>query len=214
MPEQVFISYSHEDEQYLNELLTHLRPLERAGQVSKWSDQQIQPGSPWLAEIQAALAQAEVAVLLVSPAFLASDFIDEHELGPLLQSAAAGGVKILWVPVRASNYEDTPLQRLQAVWPPKQPLANMSEAERDVAWVQVCKAIKHALIPATANTAPANPTPPSRPGPANAHPALTVWREKLDFLLEQEAIAADSAQQFQLRKLIEEARQKIHSLGG
>jgi SEFIR domain-containing protein len=44
--------------------------------------------------------------------------------------------------------------------------------------------------------------------------ALKVWQEKLAYLLEQEAIAVDPDQKFRLRKLIEEARQKIHELGG
>ena len=88
------------------------------------------------------MKNARVAVLLVSPGFLASDFINDHELGPLLQEAKAGGVRILWVPLRASSYEETGLKDLQAVSPPEEPLAQMSRAERDAAWVRVCKEIK------------------------------------------------------------------------
>lgn len=44
--------------------------------------------------------------------------------------------------------------------------------------------------------------------------ALAVWNEKLAFLQEQEAAAADPAQKFALRKQIEEARAKILELGG
>jgi len=94
--------------------------------------------------IQAALARTRVAVLLVSPDFLASDFIHEKELGPLLAAAEAGGVRILWVPLRPSAYEETSLKDLQAVSPPDKPLAQMSKADRDAAWVLVCKEIKGA----------------------------------------------------------------------
>jgi TIR domain len=48
----------------------------------------------------------------------------------------------------------------------------------------------------------------------SAPAALKVWKEKLTFLQGQEAAAADPAQKFGLRKLIEEARARILELGG
>jgi hypothetical protein len=45
-------------------------------------------------------------------------------------------------------------------------------------------------------------------------PALTVWIEKLEYLKQQEALAADPAQKFALKKQIEEAQVKIRELGG
>ncbi len=43
--------------------------------------------------------------------------------------------------------------------------------------------------------------------------ALQTWREKLAYLLEQEAITADPAQKYALSKLIQEARERLHELG-
>jgi hypothetical protein len=146
MRDQVFISYSHRDKKLMEDLLTHLKPHLRSG-LTAWSDKQIASGAQWLQEIQDALAKTSVAVLLVSPDFLASDFIDKHELGPLLKEAKAGGVRILWVPLRAAAYEETPLKDYQAVSPPDRPLAQMSRADRDEAWVRVCKEIKRAANP-------------------------------------------------------------------
>ena len=140
----VFISYSHKDTKHLKELRTHLKPLERAGRVSPWSDTQIAPSSKWFDEINAALARTSVALMLVSSDFLNSDFIDEHELGPLLKEAEAGGVKILWVLIRDCLYRETPLAQYQAVLPPDQPVAKMRAPERDTAWRKVCEAIKQA----------------------------------------------------------------------
>lgn len=48
----------------------------------------------------------------------------------------------------------------------------------------------------------------------NPSPALALWREKLDFLLVEEAVTADPDMKFRLRHLIAEAREKIRSSGG
>ena len=48
----------------------------------------------------------------------------------------------------------------------------------------------------------------------NPSPALAIWREKLDFLLVQEAVTVDPDMKFRLRHLITEAQEKIRSLGG
>lgn len=148
----LFISYSHQDKRWLDELLTQLKPYSRNGVVTAWSDKQIKAGSKWRKEIRAALENARIAVLLVTPDFLASDFIYEHELTPLLKSAESGGVQILWIPVRASSYEQYSLSEDQAVIDPRKPLAEM-RSRRDRAWVRVCKAIIEAAKPNTEGAA-------------------------------------------------------------
>jgi hypothetical protein len=140
----VFNSYSHKDKKFAEQLLTHLKPLERTIGVEAWSDVQIRPGDKWLEKIKTALAEAKVAVMLVTKDFLASDFIDQHELGPLLREAARGGTRVLWVPLRACSWNETPLKNYQAAIPPEKPLAEM-KAERDRAWVNICDEVKRAV---------------------------------------------------------------------
>jgi len=141
---QVFISYSHKDERWLSDLLKHLKPYVRDESITAWSDRQITPGSKWLPEIEEALALTKVAVLLVTPDFLASDFIHEKELGPLLKEAEKGGVRILWIPVRACSYKKTPLKNYQAVIDPDKPLVNF-RLNRDKTWVSICEEIERAV---------------------------------------------------------------------
>jgi hypothetical protein len=139
--DQVFISYSHKDKKWLNALLTHLKPYARSSTITMWSDNQIQPGSKWFEQIREALNKTNVAVLLVTPHFLASEFIHEHELTPFLADAATGGMTILWIPVRASSYAASPLQKYRAIIDPEKPLAEMKE-KRDAAWVHICQTIE------------------------------------------------------------------------
>lgn len=142
--DQVFISYSHKDRKWLDALLTHLQPYIRDDSISPWSDKDIQPGSKWFEQIRAELDRARVAVLLVTPNFLASDFVHKHELTPILTEAEKGGVTILWIHVRASSYQKTPIAEYEAVIDPAKPLAQM-KAERDAALVQICTSITRTL---------------------------------------------------------------------
>ena len=143
----VFISYSHKDKRWRDQLEIMLKPYLREGSITSWSDEQIVAGSQWFGEIKSALIQTTVAVLLVTPDFLASDFIHEHESGPLLKEAEQGGVRILWVPVRGSAYEQTALKNYQtaAALDPNKPLATWPKAKRDQAWVKICEEIKKAV---------------------------------------------------------------------
>jgi hypothetical protein len=169
--DQVVISYSHQDKRFLDDLLTHIKPYLRKGKFPAWSDKQIEPGSVWFDKIKAALAKTSVAVLLVSPDFLASDFIHDNELGPLLKEAADGGVKILWVLIRDCAWRETPLKDFQSVLPPEQPLAAMTKAKRDTAWRKVCEAIKLAAEPSSPRpSALLHEIPAGRPRASSANP--------------------------------------------
>lgn len=137
---QVFVSYSHRDRKHLDRLRVHMRPLERAGLVDLWDDTRIAAGGKWRSEI------AQAAVLLVSADFLASAFIVENELPPLLSAAKGGGTTILPVIVSASRFERTPtLSSFQAVNSPSRPLAGLPAAERERVWVEVANAVEAAL---------------------------------------------------------------------
>ncbi len=81
---RIFISYSHQDKAWKERLVKHLNVLALEGHYSVWEDRQIKPGSEWLAEIEEALNQAQVAILMVSVDFLNSGFIRKQEIPRIL----------------------------------------------------------------------------------------------------------------------------------
>lgn len=141
---QIFISYSHKDKQWLEELQRMLKPLTRSKKITLWSDTAIKTGKKWKDEIRKAIDSAAVAVLLVSQHFLASDFIADEELPPLLEAAKTEGLIIFWVAVSHCLYEETIIKDYQAANDPSQPLTDLSPAELNKAIADISRKIKEA----------------------------------------------------------------------
>ncbi len=140
---RIFVSYSHADSDWLKRLQVHLKPLERAGTIEWWDDTRILPGMVWREEIEKALDAAHIGVLLVSADFVASDFIANHELPPLLAAAQDRGLTILSLIVGPSQFENTPeLSRFQAVNDPAQPLIGLPKAEQETVLLKLANWIR------------------------------------------------------------------------
>jgi cellulose biosynthesis protein BcsQ len=136
--DRVFISYSHHDIKWVTLLKTVLVPV--IGNIDIWDDTMIRPGERWRSKIQASLRSAKVAVLLVSPEFLASEFISTNELPSLLNVE----VEAVWCPISPSLVDRTPIVNYQAVINPARPLSAMRKAEQSEALVRMAKEIEKA----------------------------------------------------------------------
>ena len=110
---------------------TIFAPLITKGLVDFWDDTKIKPGTRWKAEIENALASAKAAILLVTADFLASDFIKEKELPPLLNKARDNGVTIYWIKIKECLVELTEIPDYQAAHDVNKPLAGLSTAARE-----------------------------------------------------------------------------------
>jgi WD40 repeat protein len=100
----VFVSYCREDAEWLRRFAVMLKPEVRERGVEVWSDTLIGPSREWRAEIDEAIARADVALLLVSPDFVASDYVMDVELPALCER----GVPLLPVLVRDCRYRSVP----------------------------------------------------------------------------------------------------------
>jgi len=109
-PARVYISYSHTDEDFRNRIEQALALLKGEGIIDIWSDREIRVGQDWAQEIDQQLELADIMLLLVSPAYLASEFAS-GEMNRALQRAEAGKVRIVPVIVRDCPWQGTPLSR-------------------------------------------------------------------------------------------------------
>jgi hypothetical protein len=80
----VFIAYSHRDRDLLGELQKHLKPLQKAWMLDLWDDLRVDSGPRGAVELRRAIDATRVALLLISPGFLASPFVAEHVLPVML----------------------------------------------------------------------------------------------------------------------------------
>lgn len=143
---KVFVSYSHKDKCYLDRLVVHLKPLEKQGRIELWSDIRISAGDLWRKEIEKATKQAQVVVLLVSADFLASDFIIENELPPLLEAAANDGAAIIPVILKPCRFSRDPkIGKFQAINSPEEPVSGSNEHDSELVYDAVAQRIEDLL---------------------------------------------------------------------
>ncbi len=142
--DKVFISYSHADKDYLNDIQRHFKPF--LNQINYWDDTQIQAGQKWKEEIKMAIENAQVAILLVSTDFLGSDFISTHELPLLLESAEKDGTTILTIILKPCLFEDfLDLNKFQALNAPSNPVSKMDYNEKEELYVNLVRQTKRVL---------------------------------------------------------------------
>lgn len=184
----VFISYAHSDNEsadaskrWLDRLLEHLEPLVLQERVNAWADTEIEGGEQWDSSIKAQLLDADVAVLLVSPAFLASKYIRNSELPVLLMNAKNEGRTVIPVILRPCLFAETkfkfpdpergpdelPLSIFQSANRPSKPLNSMQEHEQDAALVSVAQRIL--------KLARSKPSQAPSPSVATTGATHTVW---------------------------------------
>jgi hypothetical protein len=158
----VFVSYAHADNQgddpakrWLDRLRQHLQPLAFDDIVAVATDQDIALGEEWHDRIQADLKRAQAAVLLLSPAFMASRYIRDSELPVLLRGAKERGLRIVPVVLRPCLFAQTrfkfpdprqgpdefTLSDLQAAGSPAKALNEMDEGEQDRAPLRVAQTL-------------------------------------------------------------------------
>ena len=138
----VFVSYSRQDETWRGRFTEMLKPLVRERRLEVWSDDRMVTGYEWRPQLAEAIARARAALLLVSPSFLASDFIMDQELPALMQH----GVRLVPVLVRPCLWQAVPvLEGLQWGHDPERdgPVSDSANQERQI--VATCRVLNGLL---------------------------------------------------------------------
>ncbi|RKR14799.1 leucine rich repeat (LRR) protein [Maribacter vaceletii] len=129
---KIFISYSHKDKLWLEKVQTNLKAMGHSinEEHDVWDDTKIKVGDKWRDEIENALENARIAILIISTEFLASDFIQSDELPTLLRNAKNNGTRILPLIVGHCFFNNNKnLSEFQAINSPEKPLNSLTPSE-------------------------------------------------------------------------------------
>lgn len=116
-PPRVAISYAHADDRLKQSFVSHVQSAVNQGMIKQWDDRWIPAGSTWQAEIDDRFMEADVVVLLVSEAFLASQFCMQKEVPLVLERVARGEALVVPVIVRPCKWQTHDFAKYQAVLP-------------------------------------------------------------------------------------------------
>ena len=142
-PLDVFISYSHKDEDLKEELEVHLSNLVRQNKIKPWQDRSLEAGTQWDPQIKAALAAARIILLLVTPRFMASNYINDVELTQALERDQAGTARVIPIILKPVDITGTPIAALQALPKDAKPVTRWED--QDEAFLNVVQGIRRVV---------------------------------------------------------------------
>lgn len=168
---RAFYSYSHQDEEWRTKLSTYLNPLVRSKRMVEWHDRKIEPGADWNTEISEQLAEANLIFLLVSEAFLASDYCFGVEVEAAMTRVKEGSARVVPILLKPCLWDVSPFSNLQIIPRDAKPILSWPKPEE--AFWDVAKEIQTLLGDPL-------PEPASSPGPVIASASsLDLVREQV-----------------------------------
>ena len=128
-PRKAFISYAHAEEKWMQRLVEFFAPLKRDGILETWHDGMVLPGERWHPKILSALADADLVMILLSRAFLDSEYVRETELPLAVERAELGKCRLGPVILESCDWTKQPFAKFQALPNDRAPIAERSDVE-------------------------------------------------------------------------------------
>ena len=162
---EVFYSYAHEDEALRIKLVDHLSTLRRQGFITEWHDRKIVAGADWAQEIDTHLNTASIILLLISPAFIASEYCYGIEMQRALERHHARQARVIPIILRPTDLNNTPFAALQFL--PQNGKAITTWRNRDQAFLDIATGIRKVIEDLTSSST-------GMPPPASMQPVWNV----------------------------------------
>jgi internalin A len=155
---KLFLSYSHLDEKFIQELRKELKLMERNGLIHPWSDHALTVGELWEARILQELNEADIIVCQLSRDFLASDFCVLKELETAMQRKQRGEAELFAYVLKDCGWKEVPnLKKFQILREP------LPDRNRDKYWRSVAEELQRTITKLRESPRADRPTFPRAP---------------------------------------------------
>jgi TIR domain-containing protein len=116
---RIFVTYSHQDAQYLDKssLLGFLSGLESEG-FEFWADREIATGEDWADRIRTEMNRSDIALALVSQAFLNSPYCQDVEISRFIELRKQNGLIVYPVILYPCDWQSYDWLRTTQYQPP------------------------------------------------------------------------------------------------
>ena len=136
----VFVSYSHSDNDDLKTFLNHLAPMESNELISIWVDKKVNPGENFQIKINQSLDDADIVCLLISSNFLSSDACLEEKT-KAIKLLNKRNIHVVPIILSACGWkDDSEISKLLALPNDGVPVSSFSNP--DSAWHDVYEGLK------------------------------------------------------------------------
>lgn len=148
-PYDLFYSYADEDIQLVRKLEDHLSVLRHEGEIRELHKRNISPGAEWQSELDKFMKQASIILLLISPGFLASDYLYNTELKQTIKRCEEHKAIIIPIILVSCDWKEVPfgikkLVEYEVV--PRNEKAVTSYHKRNDAFTEIAQAVRQAVM--------------------------------------------------------------------
>ncbi len=156
---KAFISYSHQDEGYLNLLHRHLAQLRRDNLIQDWTDKRILAGAKFDSQITSSLEDSQLFLGLISPDYLSSNYCYEKEFQTAREKQEQGVMIIVPIIVEPCDWKSTPFSDYKALPKDGKPVSEWSN--KNNAMLDVIQNIRRLISGYSEESQPSNIKIPS-----------------------------------------------------
>src|SRR5260370_19595782 len=144
---EVFISFAREDEDLRDQLLTHLRVMERNSVINIWHSGMIKPGEEFEKERDKRLGKAGIVLLLVSQYYVASDDCYNIEMMRAMDRYYDENIHIILILLRPFEWKRTKFAKLRVLPMNEVPITSWPKQDEALLHIaeQIAKVVENLL---------------------------------------------------------------------